>query len=419
MTDQFLDLLEEKLPITAAPDIESAWRQGLRRRRLKVTGRLTAVVAVAAIITITLLSLQGAPTHQVLATGQPTAGLPSTLYAAGDCGTLYEVAPATGLKAIATISGLTGRNGPTGLAIDQQGNTAYVAGPNQVWPVNLTSGTVGNPIDFAGTVETLNLAPDGSTLYVGTTSQSTSNRGSLIPVSLPSGQPETPIELPGTPIAVLIGPDASTAYVDIAEVWAGTSPNASLVAAGEVATVDLRDGAVMHQLKGTGQNGLYFVGLSADGALAYAYSSYTAADIETVETNSGRVVSSIPLSQPVALNGFAFSPSTETLYLLAQPAPGAEQQSAIFAVDLTLGTTRLVTYLEGYGQMNLTLGGDQRTLWFAQAPSNGAVPDQLGVATLPAGTTSVIAEQPGCTLSVQNSPGRPSASPTGIDTGRH
>lgn len=424
MIDQLEDLLSQKYP-TRDPDIESAWRKGLRRRRIKLTGSVIAAVAVAAAgVAVGVSAFEGTAVQKVTTAGQPAATPDSSVYAAGDCGTVYRVSPgASTLTPVATIRALSRPPfWPTGMVVDRERRTAYVADSNAVWPVNLLSGTVGKPISFEGTIETLNLSPDEGTLYVGIAAQaSKSGHDSLVPVSLPSGRRDAPIDLPGVPIAVLTAPDASVAYVDIAEVWAGSHEQSHLVTPGRVAVVNLRRRSVSRQLTGTGSAGLDLVGLSPDGKLAYAYTSYTGSDIETVSTSSGQVLTTVPLpqaAQAISLNGFALAPDARTLYLLVWSA-SPDNQSAIFAVDLALGNVRLFAYLPGYGPDELTLTSNGDTLWFTQASVPAAVPDQLAGTPLPGGRTSVIADARGCTLAAINTPGRASRSPTGIDTGRH
>ena len=104
---------------------------------------------------------------------------------------------------------------PFAIAIAPDGKTAYVTengGAGKVVPIELPSGTVGNPIAVGSSGDGLlgiAISPDGSTAYV-----SDYTKSEVVPIELGDGSAGTPIALPGTsPYALAITPDSKTLYV--------------------------------------------------------------------------------------------------------------------------------------------------------------------------------------------------------------
>lgn len=100
---------------------------------------------------------------------------------------------------------------PFSIAITPDGSTAYVgdAGTGtsgKVYPIALSSGTVGSGIAVGGGAPGIAISPDGSKAYVAVGS-------GVVPISLPGNSAGTAIPVSGGAFAIAVTPDSKTVYV--------------------------------------------------------------------------------------------------------------------------------------------------------------------------------------------------------------
>jgi DNA-binding beta-propeller fold protein YncE len=95
------------------------------------------------------------------------------------------------------------------MAIAPDGETAYVASPAGVVPVNLESGAAGAQIPGAPAYS-LVITPDGETVYVSTQYQGTYT---ITPITIATNTPGTPIQMSTNAQSMAVTPDGETLYV--------------------------------------------------------------------------------------------------------------------------------------------------------------------------------------------------------------
>jgi DNA-binding beta-propeller fold protein YncE len=94
------------------------------------------------------------------------------------------------------------------MAITPDGETAYVASPAGVVPVNLERGTAGAQIPGAPAYG-LVITPDGETVYVSTQYQGTYT---ITPITIATNTPGTPIQMSTNAQSLAVTPDGETLY---------------------------------------------------------------------------------------------------------------------------------------------------------------------------------------------------------------
>jgi YVTN family beta-propeller protein len=110
---------------------------------------------------------------------------------------------------------------PYGIAISQDGQTAYVtnSGSGTVTPVNLATGTPGSPIPVGLKPRGIAITPDGKTVYVVNGDSAT-----VTPISTASKMPGVPIRVGLNPLLIAITPDGKSAYVTSAGLPPAVTP---------------------------------------------------------------------------------------------------------------------------------------------------------------------------------------------------
>jgi YVTN family beta-propeller protein len=138
-------------------------------------------------------------------------GLPSKLVASPDGTTVYALVQISGVnEELESIDVATGAVGggeefsyATSVAITPDGLTAYVPYDDvnvaHVVPVDLSSGTTGTALTFAGNAGDAEVTPDGQTLYVITYGAQTDT---VTPIDVASGAVGSPIAVGSDPVGI-------------------------------------------------------------------------------------------------------------------------------------------------------------------------------------------------------------------------
>lgn len=134
-------------------------------------------------------------------------------------GTVVTITLATGTLGKGITLNVLGSHGgvgitPTAMALTPHGNIAYVVSNYGIFPVNLSTGVTGKPVDAGGlsTATGIAITPEGRSAYITT-------GATVIPIKLATGTVGGAIELPAgdTAKGIAITPGGSAAYVVTAD----------------------------------------------------------------------------------------------------------------------------------------------------------------------------------------------------------
>lgn len=306
-------------------------------------GRKLRAVAVA--LGLVALSACGSSTT---ASVSPTPTVPPTYTAYvldQTDATLTPIPLASGMPGTPFVVGVT--NKVWGLAISEDGKTAYVTGAGNITVINLVTRTVMGSIvvdasDF-GPID-IALSPDGKMAYV-----VNYNGYKVTPVTLATGALGTPITVGGGdnhPGFIVITPDGKTAYVVINNV---NNITTAADIKGGLIPIDLNTGLAGAELPTKHETGS--IALSKDGKTAYAfYLDVNAQGTLGITVTPISLPSvSLGVGMPVGffVNSLALSPDQKKLYLINQfgnPA-GIAPKGGMATLDLASGTVGAVTVL--------------------------------------------------------------------------
>lgn len=272
---------------------------------------------------------------------------------------------------------------PKALASSVAGPVAYVveSGSKQLLPVDLATGSGGQPIGLTGASAPTQVAivPDGSEALV-----TDSSGNQVIPVNLVTGVSETPIPVGQDPVAVAVAPDGRTAYV----VDHGSS---------SVTPIDLVNGTAGSAIPvGLQPQG---IAITPNGATAYVTDSVSDT-VTPISLASGLPGMPIPVGQgpgPIVV-----SPDGGTV-LVADTS-----SNSITPISTYTNATSSALVLPG-SPVALAISVDpqgQATAWAAASGVNELVPidmanGQLGAPiSIGAAPTDLFASPDGATLAV-------------------
>jgi DNA-binding beta-propeller fold protein YncE len=249
----------------------------------------------------------------------------NTTYAAvtPDGRTVYEVGmtagrPDTTVTPIDTATHVAGptitlpNTYPSSIAIDPNGQTAYLGGQDGVYPINIATNTAGKRITIPGLSWAMAFTPDGKTLYVlddvgyGTLTVTpilTATNTALAPITLLPKGTRNPAPY-GWDIGIT--PNGKTAYV-VAGVQEGKPYDSSVV------PVDLVTNRALAPIKLEASGLASGLVIAPGGSTAYVLSSRAVTPIDTT-TNQAEPAINLPGSAGYA-DSMALTPNGKTLYV--------------------------------------------------------------------------------------------------------
>jgi YVTN family beta-propeller protein len=317
-----------------------------------------------------------------------------TLVANDGDNTVSVVDPTTG-----TVDGtIPVGDGPSGIAITPDGQTAYVAdsGSNAVSVIDTASGnTVGAPVAVGDDPVAVGITPNGQTAYV-----VDEGGGTVTPLSVVTGKAAASIALSGpgpSPTDIAIAPDGSTAYV----------PDA---ANDEIHVLDLATATDSATVPLSASPGSIVV--SPDGSTVYAVAG---SDIAVIATATDTVSSYVALGSPGTLDvtALAITPDGSMLYAAVNSDSGGSVVPVPTGTDVPGSWIPLpdvataVDFSPDGTTAYVTLSGSTNAL-VTVTVSTGAVGTAIGVGNDPDAVAVQPDEAPGAVLSVTaNYPGSP------------
>ena len=231
-------------------------------------------------------------------------------------------------------------NGPLGIAISPDGNTAYVtnSSSNTVTPIGLhhTSFTLETPIRVGGGPAAIAISPNGATAYV-----SNFNSNTVTPIDRATSTPGRPISVGAGPWSIAVSPDGKWVYVSNSEGQSvsvintmsramtllrlssapqaiAVAPNGAVayVANGKLVTpIDLASGTPVLETGIAVPNGPLGIAVTPDGSMAYTANTddtVTPSNLATTPAKPGDAFSVGSITQP---DGIAISPDGQTAYV--------------------------------------------------------------------------------------------------------
>ena len=181
-------------------------RRTRRRAAAAVTGAALAVTVIAVAIPAGI----GALGHSPGPAGRH--GPPATVYVAYERLIPRPLRPVVTIVPISTATNTAIRVGPGGdqIAITPNGKTAYVAGSDNVTPINTATNTAGQPIHVGIVAEELAVTPNGKTTYVANAEGRPV--GTVVPISTATNTAGKPIHIGSSADQIAITPDGKTLY---------------------------------------------------------------------------------------------------------------------------------------------------------------------------------------------------------------
>jgi len=197
---------------------------------------------------------------------------------------------------------------PLALVADNDGKTLYVAEATakQVAVFNITEGKVTKVISLPGQPSGLALAPDGSRLYVTTTSPN----GRIHVVNLKTGRVTRTLRVGHTPVAPVVNPDGKTLYV--CDRFNNNVSVIDLASRKELARIPVTREPVAAALTPDSRFLLVANHLPAGAADG----DYTAAVVSILDTNAKKIIKTIELPNgSTSLQGICVSPDGRHAYI--------------------------------------------------------------------------------------------------------
>jgi DNA-binding beta-propeller fold protein YncE len=291
----------------AGPMAANSLQAGIRRRRRRRAQGTAACVAAVAVIGTAAVAVTGAPRHP--AAGPAKMTRPSTVYVL------------TGVGAVRPIPSATDKPGktiPVGngqiMAITPDGKTIYVGDDYvseeqpkpAVVPVSTVTDTAGKPIQLEEVPSQILITPNGKTAYV---LGLAAGPAEIIPIATATNSPEKPITVGmtgGGAYQMAITPDGTTLYV-ISSTRAGEAPSYVI----PIATATNTPGKpIKIQNADVGE-----IVMNPDGRTAYAIGQSTTGTeivpITTATNTPGKPVRVAPLAGAQAI-----TPDGQILYLV-------------------------------------------------------------------------------------------------------
>ncbi|HXC19746.1 MAG TPA: FGLLP motif-containing membrane protein [Acidimicrobiales bacterium] len=185
-------------------------------------------------------------------------------------------------------------NGPLGIAIAPDGNTAYVTNSNgnTVTPIDIRSSSfsLGSPIRVGSGPAAIAITPNGATAYV-----SNFNSNTVTPIDLATASPERPIRVGAGPWSIAVSPNGEWVCVSNSE---GQSVSVINTSSRQVTSLDLTSAPEA-------------IAIAPSGASAYVANGHVVTPIN-LSSGRPRLMSAIPvLNGPL---GIAITPDGTMAY---------------------------------------------------------------------------------------------------------
>lgn len=288
-------------------------------------------------------------------------------------------------------------NGPLGIAIAPDGDTAYVTNSNSntVTPIGLksTSFSLEKPIRVGSGPAAIAITPNGATAYV-----SNFNSNTVTPIDLATSTPERPISVGAGPWSIAVSPNGKWVCVSNSEgqsvsvinttsravtlLQLSSAPQAIAVAPSgavayvangkQVTPIDLASGTPVLEAGIAVPNGPLGVAVAPDGSMAYTANTddtVTPINLATTPATPAAAFSVGSITQP---DGIAISPDGQTAYV-------ANATNTVTPIDIGATTPRSEAPVQvGSASFGIAVAP-------GQAPSA-----HLSVVTAPAGQTTTF-----------------------------
>lgn len=225
---------------------------------------------------------------------------------------------------------------PAAIAISPDGTSAYVVSDSgREWPITLATGQLGNPSSIPANSDAVAITPNGLTAWITNIAD-----GTLTPFNLSSGTIGSPINLAATkPDGVAITPDGSTAYV------ASNS-------AGTITPVDLGNGVSGPPIAAGATPTA--VAISSDGTMAYV-TNFSTGSVTPVSLATDTAGTAVPVGpEPSAI---ALAPAGSTItapegWPSGGAGPGGTPGTTTQPTLTTLGNQQLTLTLSQPASVN-------------------------------------------------------------------
>lgn len=220
-----------------------------------------------------------------------------------------------------------------GLTVEPDGKTAYIAGGDGLFPMNLATGAIGKmiqaPVQFQ---QHMAIAPDGKTVYL---LEGNVRTGSLLPVNLTTGIAGRNIPLGAGPADLALSPDGKMAYV-LGYDDSVTPVNLVMRKAGKpIKLGTAKDGTLSKKA----------IRVSPDGKTAYVF---TGPNVISLNLTTMTVESTEPafLSDPSSPNGFAVAPDQPPTAAFTAMVQGS---TVSFDASASKSSCAIVSYAWNFG----------------------------------------------------------------------
>ena len=216
---------------------------------------------------------------------------------------------------------------PTGIAITQNGATAYVATyGNTVVPIDTATNTAGTPIAVGNSSFGIAITPNGATVYVTLRLSDT-----VVPINTATNTAGTPIGVGTNPFGIAITPNGATAYV----ANYGSNTVTPIATATNTAGTAIKVGS-----------GPAAIAITPDGATAYVIGRRhnTVTPIDTATNTAGN-----PISVGTGPVGVAITPDEAPVANLSVTAKPRRKTSRFDASTSTVTYGSIATYAWKFG----------------------------------------------------------------------